>query len=505
MVGTRKSLPSLALPSDIPPELRIDGKATLLGEKRDDAPKKVYYWKGAVYEATADTPEEWLTQEPERKKRKQTPPPEKEKTMTTTATKKTLKRKSMSALDDITREQTEDDARTAVKKARKSLTHVYEPQPSTSTRNQSTKGKGKGKAWRKSSQLPHEEDEGAEFGISMPGAEELKAEIERQRHEAREKEWQVQPLRDDQVRDVDEIAVASAKQARQEKAHDDTDEDTTVVGARLLQNIYAMGKLNSRIDVLKAKFGKMKECGLSVDVLKKRKRSIEEVGDEDTVAGSSEKRARREASEDENDDTTHHDEPFQIPTPDATDQDAFMAQLQAAANAAPEDVRDRQTRSQLDAQLRSPSPDLDITPKPGPSRLTPTGEIDTSSSERRYRRHASSVSMSISPGTSPSIHESAAAAAAAAAPATKTTTRSSRPNNHFGKQQPRVAGPTLAATNRGGQKLRWSIKADDITNDPDRAESLIQKSRMEGESKSARRRRVAREKALLNSLPTQEV
>ncbi|EME38042.1 hypothetical protein DOTSEDRAFT_75958 [Dothistroma septosporum NZE10] len=262
-----------------------------------------------------------------------------------------------------------------------------------------------------------------------------------------------------------------------------------------------MAKVNSRIDTVKARYQKMKDNGLSVDVLKKRKRATGESEDENTMPGSSSKRARHDLTEG---DTTHIDGLLQIPTPEETGHEyGGIAQLQAAAHAASPDHHERETRSQLDSQLRSPSPIIDSTVRPATNRSTPAEEGYTSSSEVPPRRHASSVSMSISSGTSPSIHE--AATAPAVTNNTNTTARSSRPNDHFGKQQPRTLPPELAQKNRGGQTLRWSIKSEDITKNPERAESLIHKGRMNGESKQARRRRVARELAFLRNMPTQEV
>ncbi|KXS99930.1 hypothetical protein AC578_900 [Pseudocercospora eumusae] len=61
--------------------------------------------------------------------------------------------------------------------------------------------------------------------------------------------------------------------------------------------------------------------------------------------------------------------------------------------------------------------------------------------------------------------------------------------------------PDMHHTNRGGQKLRWSLSKPDILKDPDRAENAIQKNRLDGESKSARRRRVKREIEFVKTLP----
>ncbi|KAK4616309.1 hypothetical protein CLAFUW4_10544 [Fulvia fulva] len=457
MVGTRKSLPSLVLPSEIPAELRIDGKSTLLGEKRDEAPKRVYYWHGAVYEATADTPLEWLTEQPA-KKRKRSPSP--------APPQPPQKRKKSNPA--------------AEKKKRRSTT--------TTTANTASRA-----------------EEAVTFDLSMDGAADLKAAIGREQERAKKKGYRVQSLQDDEIKDN----ITVGRRDQQDEDDDDDDNITPPNGIQLLQNIHAMSKLNSKIDQVKAKYEQMKQKGLTADALKKRKRTIEEPEDEDILPGSSNtKRARRDETED--DDTTHLDEPVQVPTPDETDQDSFMAQLQAAANAAPSHRQDRETRSQLDSQLRSPSPTRRTRARAEADRLTPAGqtlaeEADTSSSEIPPRRHASSVSMSISTGTSPSIHEAATAPASTITNTNNTTTRSSRPNDHFGKQQPRKAVPDLAEKNRGGQALRWSITAEDITKNPERAESLIQKGRLNGESKQARRRRVAREKAFLQNLPSQEV
>jgi len=61
--------------------------------------------------------------------------------------------------------------------------------------------------------------------------------------------------------------------------------------------------------------------------------------------------------------------------------------------------------------------------------------------------------------------------------------------------------PEMEDKNRGGQKVRWSLSKSEILKDPDRAENAIQKSRLEGESKSAKRRRVKREIEFVKSLP----
>ncbi|KAF7192074.1 hypothetical protein HII31_06460 [Pseudocercospora fuligena] len=61
--------------------------------------------------------------------------------------------------------------------------------------------------------------------------------------------------------------------------------------------------------------------------------------------------------------------------------------------------------------------------------------------------------------------------------------------------------PELPEKNRGGQKVRWSLNKSEILKDPDRAENAIQKSRLEGESKAARRRRVKREIEFVKTLP----
>lgn len=61
--------------------------------------------------------------------------------------------------------------------------------------------------------------------------------------------------------------------------------------------------------------------------------------------------------------------------------------------------------------------------------------------------------------------------------------------------------PDLPETNRGGQRLRWSLPSN-LTN-PDRAETNINRQRLDGESKSARRRRIKRELDLIRDWKTQ--
>jgi hypothetical protein len=79
MVATRKSLPHTSSSADNPPldkldsrelkRLNIDAKATLKGEKPPPQQRQVggvYHYRGAVYEITADTPQEWIDHNPTR-------------------------------------------------------------------------------------------------------------------------------------------------------------------------------------------------------------------------------------------------------------------------------------------------------------------------------------------------------------------------------------------------------------------------------------------------------
>lgn len=61
-------------------KLHIDGKDTMYGEAKKVTQGDVYHWRGAVYVVTADTPQEWIDAEPERFRKKQTPEVETSKT-----------------------------------------------------------------------------------------------------------------------------------------------------------------------------------------------------------------------------------------------------------------------------------------------------------------------------------------------------------------------------------------------------------------------------------------
>lgn len=62
------------------------------------------------------------------------------------------------------------------------------------------------------------------------------------------------------------------------------------------------------------------------------------------------------------------------------------------------------------------------------------------------------------------------------------------------KLSPAQIKSLLPAVNRGGQELRWSPNIQMNLNDSNRAETAIFRERLSGESKSARRRRVQRER-----------
>ncbi|KAK5117125.1 hypothetical protein LTR85_009056 [Meristemomyces frigidus] len=72
------------------------------------------------------------------------------------------------------------------------------------------------------------------------------------------------------------------------------------------------------------------------------------------------------------------------------------------------------------------------------------------------------------------------------------------------KKRDRTALSDLPATNKDGKPLRWSIDAEKLKADGGRAEDAISFSRLEGESKAAKRRRVQRELNLVRSWQLQE-
>ncbi|CAK4034406.1 Hypothetical predicted protein [Lecanosticta acicola] len=81
----------------------------------------------------------------------------------------------------------------------------------------------------------------------------------------------------------------------------------------------------------------------------------------------------------------------------------------------------------------------------------------------------------------------------------------------------RASAPTIPAHDRGGKRLRWSLGAEGFhysnngskpkvpleerLRDPERAEHMIFRGRMQGESHQARRRRIKREMNILKSMP----
>lgn len=504
MVSTRHSLPNVASfnPSDndpnIPKELRrlhIEGKETMRGDKVKKQKKNVYYWRGAAYQITADTPKEWLDQDPVRVRRKQGEAAEEDRSEATSSAKKTLKRKSTSALEgtathtdgdfDKNTDNMAQDTRRPAKRARRNTVNNV-PTTSSRQRKQST---------TTSMKLPHPstkttpdyDDATLKFDYSSENARRMRSSIEAEKRAAREKGYS-----------IDMITVTNPSPPKQQSAAQA--QNLSNLGARLARDIARMAKLNAAIPTLLNEYERVKQLGVFEAMLKRKASSTGNVTVQKHPEAEDAEDDEAEVADVSGGAMSGADVPAIGVEPSSDDLDGDDLRL---ADAVDQVFDDRDAQSQLESQLNDEvNDDGDDDDTLDPLSL-PTNTIrdsqplfsesddseDLSPKRQDSATSATSPDLALSSKTT-SIEEGDAAAGA-------------------NEKSPATHLRNLPSTNRGGHKLRWSLGTDGpngISKEAryqgtDRAEGMIHRGRLNGESKTARRRRVLRETKLLESWP----
>ena len=146
---------------------------------------------------------------------------------------------------------------------------------------------------------------------------------------------------------------------------------------------------------------------------------------------------------------------------------------------------ERDPQAQPESQLNEELNDDDLDPLSLPTTIRDSQRFrsdDSYISDDHSLKRQDSATSATSPDLAPSSH----------------TSIESGDTAQDVKESPRKPLRALPRENRGGQKLRWSLPSRAL--EDGRAEESIHTGRLEGESKSARRRRVRREKKLVQSL-----
>ncbi|KAK4500569.1 hypothetical protein PRZ48_008758 [Zasmidium cellare] len=500
MVSTRHSLPNVAAvnPSqddpNVPKELRrlhINGKDTMRGAKVEKPKpqkkkKNVYHWRGAVYAITKDTPQEWIDQEPEKFKRRRSNGDEE------AATKKSLKRKSTSALDHTSHNDDGDESRPSKRARRNTMHHV----PATSsrlrksltTKSLDTTSTRPRRTSTKPTAPAEDNDSTLKFDFRLSNHQRILSDIEAQKEAAREKGYNVDMM--------------SAKEMKQAKELRDAQPATaSTVGAKLVRDIAKMAKLNDAIASLSQKYERAKEQGIFKAILARKAARLGRRTTQSRVQVHDEDEEDDEAEVVDLDENGH---PLrQIPTievepgsDDLAGDDLRLAD--GLADAVDRVYDERDTQSQIESQLNDELNDEDEDPLSLPANIRDTrtrSESEDSSADHSSKRQDSATNTT-SPDLAPSSHTTPIEEGG--------TSRSAR------KTSPAAYLAKLPGKNRGGQEVRWTMKnidkAKGISKEEryassGRAEGLIHKGRLNGESKNARRRRVTREMKFLESWP----
>lgn len=532
MVGTRRSLPNVTSvnPSssdpNVPKELRrlnIDGKDTMYGTKlqqRFTKPKKgempskkkqqqqdgnsddesedeadVYYWRGAAYEATPGTPQEWLDQDPgywERKARIEAKKARRAAKQTARATgvsstvspKETLKRKSTSALDSDTNTQDGDDMARPAKRARRNTvpattsTNTRLRKPSTNT-SSSTHRASNMRSSRPADDDDEEEedrqnddgevDDTLKFDFTAANALRIQSTIAAQKREAQQKGYNLSTYSNKDMKRFRQQKKRQPQMQAAPQVQTQPPPDQRTIGAYLCRDVIRMAKVNETLHPLMQKYQRLKARGVFKDITA-RKNSLRSAGSKTGSKGKG-RRPARVIDEDEDGAEVVSLPPrevsagAEIPTisVEQSSDSGLAGDDLRLANAVDEVFDERDTQSQIESQINDELNDDD------------ESEITAPSSKRQ-----DSATSATSPDLPPSSHTTPVGDA-----------------TQIPKTSPAAV---LPEKNKAGQRLRWSLGEE-----PEgRAEGLIHKGRMNGESKAARRRRVQRELKILHSWPIDE-
>lgn len=494
MVGTRHSLPNVkSINPDgddmsVPKELRrlhIDGKDTMRGVKAKESKKKteVYHWRGAVYEVDPSTRREWLDQD--KRKALKAAAEERAETVRSNA-RKSLKRKSTSAVEgaaDNSDDQDDDIMRPPKRMRRNTVNYA-----STNTNTNTTRQRKQSTTATSSRSCPAptiaDVDDTLRFDYSSANTRVMKSRIAAEKEAARDRGYNVEMYTEKEMR-----------VAKRERDSRPPRPKRSTVGATLIRDIAKIAKLNTAIDVLQQEYEKVKESGV-YDAIMARKNSRPEAGDVQEGADDEPEKELYEGEDKDSDDDEAEVvdlyDGVEVPTiENQPDTDDLAGDDLRLADIVDQVFDDRDTQSQMESQIADDPNDDDadtVDPLSLPAATIrdsqpPQSESDTS--EDHSSKRQDSATNTTSPDLAPSSH---------------TTEEGDGPAT-----QP----PDLPKNNRGGQRLRWSLGSEGPSgisketrySDGDRAEKLIHRGRLNGESAAARRRRVARELKFLNSWP----
>lgn len=448
VVGTRNSLPGAE--DGTPPvegrravnalkKLAINGKPTLMGEKRPDADHgvTVYHHRGGSYAVTDKTPQSWLENQPARYKRRKSyagldgsdegddddeaprPPIRKRARVVSFGEEdeeayrppppKRTRRSAPERFSEIHVDEDDAVGEDAPRRARRNLPDVYYGRPKRQPGDPTQSTPRKRRKPRVEEESPITSSRLYDYAV-VGGREEMSCQ-EAKRRRAIMMGLEVRPI--ENKFDMNSLENRAARE----------------LGAHLMK----LARVNTKLDRL---FDNYEEVNAKIEALKERRRqrdaeqaekAADEVNEEIMRAGI--------ASEPPGD---FNEQPVEAPR---------------ARSASPRAVHQPQS-------IQAPTP---------PS--NDAKEVDEAITGAEQEEIDSGIEIA------PPRHDSATALTEASL--------AQIPTNDS------AAELTLPETNKAGNRLRWSLPAN-IQN-PERAEASILRQRMDGESRSAKRRRVRRE------------
>ena len=450
MVVTRNSLPSAAEDETPPPvpnnrrainalkKLRIAGKRTLIGDKKeeDEQVLETYHYRGGIYARTAKTPSHWVENQPMRYR------------------KQTSEMRDTGASEAGEEEEEEGGhGRPVRKRARgtslgsaeeptpKRTRRVWEPEAFNALSPHGTNSVGEETPRRTRRSLPE-----VYYGRPkrQPGAPPSNT-----------------PKKQRRSRAEDEIATPNsvlydyaAVGGRDEKSCQQAARDRAIYMGWEVAPIENKFRKNSAENMTTAR-AVAKKIARLIHVNAQLEQKETEVRDINKQLEPLEERQKQKGAEEVADGVEAQISPAEIPT-----------QPPEASNAEPQVDTPRARTASPTATRQPPDPQAQTSPSslPKPSEQS-NPEPSLASTSTSTDRHDSAASFSPSIASKiPSLDQE-------------------------------FADPSLPEKNATGQRLRWSLPTT-ATND-DRAEAGIHRGRLEGESRSARRRRIKREHKLM--------
>ena len=507
MVATRHSLPSTATESETSPpkdkkvnsalkKLQIDGTKALLGEKpaHGEENLQVYHFRGAAYAVTDNTKKEWVEKQPQRWKKRisgvETTEDEREEDEERfeqeeaprmkgkkrafsldgagdsydeeqAPTKKRTRRSAPEAPSRVNKKralslhEADDEELPTPKRARRNVPEKFYGRPKR-TRTSSTNNTRKK---RRSKPAEDEDDElstSRTYDYAIVGGQEQQSCIEARRELAAAKGYAVKPL-------PQQDANALAR---------------SLVGRKIAKDLVQLARINSQVEKLSQQYEESKQqlADHREHLEREEQRRVRLASIQPTLAGSEEPEDPREVRQ------------------------ASIQPTLAASEPPPSSGTDSSTSGTPRAPTDSPTAEPKRT---STQKTVPPSDASKPSEEERKRIRQASIEVQVdftdSTTSQPSEEEQRRIrqasievipprhdSAASISPPTTTKAASPSANTSIFDLPDTI----------GGTRVRWSLSK--VQTCEDRAEAQINTSRLEGESNSARRRRVKREFKVLN-------